>query len=312
VRLATSKLSGGAPARWLVGLALAAVLFPPASRAQIVSVDELISLLKAGVSEEVVLYKVREGPQGLYLTSEDMVRLRQAGASDKFLLEVLKATGETSVSPGDGPAADPTVVTLLVYTEPAGAQVILDGVPVGTTPFVGNQLEPGQHELYVSKRFYRPISRAFKAKLGDRVELNESLMLELPGISVDVKTSGLPDSSRWAVRGRNECPSMPYIPVARDGSDEGRVVLRSQAGGQLLAGRTCLDLYFWMHAPGPGAGGEAPPPDVVFPLEDVELQPTRLTALDLVVERDERSPTGLSCRISNGPGRLTRSWGDAL
>jgi PEGA domain-containing protein len=296
--------------RLALALGLVALLSPIRAQAQALTVEEMISLIKARVSEEVILMKVKEVPGGLDLTSEDMVKLREAGASDKFLMEVLKAAGDTAVSP-DEPVhvtAAPQSATLMVSTEPSGARVMVDGVPVGVTPYVSNQLEPGQHEVYISKRFYRSTSRTLSAKIGDKLELTERLPLELPGVAVALKTKGLPKGNRYAVRGAPSCEGGGFLAVERDeGKEEGRVVLRSH--GERLSGSTCLEVYFWMEAKKAGPGGIAPDPDVVFRIEGVDLDAVKLTELDLLVEHDEESPTGVRCRIVAGPGRVMRDSG---
>jgi hypothetical protein len=297
-------------ARLAGALVLAALLVPAPAKAQALTVEEMISLLKARVSEDVILMKVREVPGVADLSSEDMVKLREAGASDRFLMEVLKAAGDTAVSPSEPVqiTAAPQSATLMVSTSPSGARVLVDGEPVGVTPYVSNQLEPGPHEVYISRRYYRSMSKMITARIGDRLEIKERLQLELPGVAVALNTRSLPKGNRWTVRGAPSCEGGGFIPVQREeGKERGRIVLRSH--GERLSGTTCLEVYFWMQARNPEPGGIAPDPDVTFRVEGVDLDAINMTELDLVVERDEESPTGVRCQILRGPGRLVRYSG---
>ena len=296
-------------ARVAMLLGLSGLLLLGPSRAHALTVDEMLSLLKGGVSEDVILMKLKEVPGGIDLSSEEMVQLREAGASDKFLMEVLKAAGDTAVTPDE--RADivpaPESATLMVFTEPTGARVVLDGVPVGVTPYVGNQLEPGQHELYMSKRYYRSVSKVINARVGDKLELKETLPMEMPGMAIALRTKGLPKGNRWTVRGTDECGQGSLFVERENGLDAGRVVLRSRGGR--LSGTACVDLYFWMQAQGAAPDGTAPVPDLVFRIEGVDLDAIHMTELDVLVARDDDSPTGVRCVIVRGPGRVIRNTG---
>ena len=233
-------------ARLALALALAALLVPARARAQALTVDEMISLLKAHVSEDVILLKVKEVPGGPDLSSEDMVKLRQAGASDKFLMAVLKAGGSASVSP-DEPVqitAAPQSATLMVSTTPAGARVMIDGVPSGVTPYVSNQLEPGPHEVYVSKRFYRSTSKMVSARIGDKLEVKQRLQLEAPAVAVALRTK----ACRKATDGR--CTARPVVTAGASLRSTARTVWRTDASCCAATARGCPARPAWSFTSG--------------------------------------------------------------
>jgi hypothetical protein len=60
---------------------------------------------------------------------------------------------------------DAVLATISVTTVPSGARVLLDGKPIGTTPFDG-EISPGQHALTVEADGYIAETSRFEARLG--------------------------------------------------------------------------------------------------------------------------------------------------
>ncbi len=299
--------------RWILPLLFLTALHGGVASAQLLDAEEIIALLKAGVSEEVILYKINESGDWLELTPKEILNLREAGASDKFILEALKSTDKSpeGESPVEERTAGGTGVTLVVHTSPPGANLIIDGVPVeGKTPFIGNRIGEGRHEIYISKKYYRPLTKRITAKVGDKIRIDEALVLERLGVSVGLLMEDLPAGSQWAVRGLDRCAG-GGVPVRRDDAEDGRIVLRSAAGKEFPQQSTCVEIYFWTGAVRSLDGTRAPRPDAVFRVEGLQLDPKRLVSLDLLVAREKMSPTGLRGRIVKGSGTLSDSLGGA-
>ncbi len=73
-------------------------------------------------------------------------------------------------------AAPPRVqATLTVLSTPFGAAVTLDGTPVGQTPLTNLRLNPGRHQLELTKAGYKPWSRALEVKAGEPVKVDAPL-----------------------------------------------------------------------------------------------------------------------------------------
>ena len=68
----------------------------------------------------------------------------------------------------------PTIGTLRVYSSPSGAQVELDGVPVGSTPW-SNDATPGVRTVRVSRSGYQTETRQVTVNAGQTATLNVTL-----------------------------------------------------------------------------------------------------------------------------------------
>jgi serine/threonine-protein kinase len=56
--------------------------------------------------------------------------------------------------------------TLIVRTDPAGAEVAIDGDRVGQSPWTGSDLEPGDHVLWVRKDGHREVEKTIAIRAG--------------------------------------------------------------------------------------------------------------------------------------------------
>jgi hypothetical protein len=70
------------------------------------TVDRVISMLQAGISEDVIVEKIRKSGQTLDLSSDDMVRLKNAKASDTLMKAMLDS--DPGATPPSAPAAAAT------------------------------------------------------------------------------------------------------------------------------------------------------------------------------------------------------------
>jgi len=99
------------------------------------------------------------------------------------------ATMQSSVPSGDWafdtlsfdvvPAA-PTTGSLQVVTFPSGADVRLDGAPIGTAPLTRTGVSPGSHTVQVSKTGYQPETRPVTIVAGQTTTLQITLLVEPP------------------------------------------------------------------------------------------------------------------------------------
>ena len=152
----------------LLALVLAAVpvtLLPAAPPADPLTLNEVVSLLEAGVGETVILKQMKAGRTRLIMTVDALLKLKAAGASDAFMEAILDTAepAETEASPG--PSVERAASTyepapegapnFRIYTmaDPNGAEVIhitnLDenGVRIGgelKDPSRPNVLAPSQ------------------------------------------------------------------------------------------------------------------------------------------------------------------------
>ena len=110
-----------------------------------VSKEDLKKLAAAGISDEVILSYVRANGPVVKLSAEDVVELKQAGASEKLL----------SVALGNAPAAAPAYqpsydqpLPKQTYTQPSTADVV-DSSPYYYQPSVS-------YAAYVAAPYYYP------------------------------------------------------------------------------------------------------------------------------------------------------------
>ena len=106
--------------RWLV-LVLALGLFTP-SRADAVTLDEVVALSKSGMSEQVILALI-ERDQTLYtMTPAQLMKLQREGLSDTILLALIK-----SGRPNEAPVPASPAPSALPAAEPPSPQVVVVG-----------------------------------------------------------------------------------------------------------------------------------------------------------------------------------------
>jgi len=128
--------------RWLL-LALALGLFTP-SRADAVTLDEVVALSKSGMSEQVILALI-ERDQTLYtMTPAQLMKLQREGLSDTILLALIK-----SGRPNEAPVPASPAPSALPAAEPRSPEVVV----VGRSP----ELPNAQGADVTTSRDYPPV-----------------------------------------------------------------------------------------------------------------------------------------------------------
>jgi hypothetical protein len=100
------------------------------------------------------------------------------------------AENETEVA---GVPVDTTVGALIIRTEPSGAAVIIDGMPVGSTPVKVEELAAGKHRLQISAEGYFVKAATVLVRGGTEQEV--ALQLVQPG-----RLTVLADTDKAVVR----------------------------------------------------------------------------------------------------------------
>jgi hypothetical protein len=136
---AAKAYQAGAPSGVAGGAGAAGTAGPPsagtASSAGL-TVDGVISLLGAGISDDLIIAKIQKSGQAFDLSTDDMVRLKKAGASDAVMKAMMSATparATVSAVPVAGPNA----------TLAPSADVAPN--PVAENPNMGKLKERGIH-----------------------------------------------------------------------------------------------------------------------------------------------------------------------
>ena len=129
--------------RWLL-LVLVLGVFTP-SRADAVTLDEVVALSKSGISERVILALI-ERDQTLYaMTPAQLMKLQREGLSDTILLALLK-----SGRPNEAPVPASSAPSALPAAEPRSPEVVV----VGRSPEPAN----AQGTDVTMSRDYPPVS----------------------------------------------------------------------------------------------------------------------------------------------------------
>ena len=68
---------------------------------------------------------------------------------------------------------DPDFGYITVVSDPAGAELYVDGKKVGTTPYMFERISRGQHRVEVKKEKYNPYVNVVNVKIGEKIQLND-------------------------------------------------------------------------------------------------------------------------------------------
>ena len=82
---------------------------------------------------------------------------------------------DATLSPARQAPPPPIGATMKVMTSPAGAQVELDGQPVGVTRLTLTGLKPGTHKIKISKAGFRSVTREFTVVTLETITLDLTL-----------------------------------------------------------------------------------------------------------------------------------------
>jgi len=113
-----------------------------AARPQGLTLDGVVSMVQAGLSEDVIIARIRKEDKPFDLSPEDMIKLKKAGASDGILKVMLDPKAEpkvptpppqpVSAAPAQVVVANPVVPGMIAPSNPSGATVAPGAaVPVG-------------------------------------------------------------------------------------------------------------------------------------------------------------------------------------
>ncbi len=126
------------------------------------AIDSVLAMAQAGLSEDLIIAKLRRDARAFDLSSDDMIRLKKANLSDAVLKVMLDSKADIKTSQSAAPPSAP--VSILVQT-PAVAGIVPVN-PSGATPNPGSSVtgDPNdpmtQHEsgiyLYTKDRDGKP------------------------------------------------------------------------------------------------------------------------------------------------------------
>jgi PEGA domain len=162
------------PGLVLCGALLYSRAMPQKSRGPL-SKDEIIDLLKSGVTPARVAGLVREFGVSFQLSPAIENELKSTGATDE-LFQALRDSAPKTPAPVSTPAvAGP----LLIKSTPAGAQVFLDGKPVGRTNAEGQlellQRPLGEHKIRLTLSGYEDYEQTTGLLAGQLTSITATL-----------------------------------------------------------------------------------------------------------------------------------------
>jgi PEGA domain len=167
---------GGAlvPGLVLCGALLYSRAMPQKSRGPL-SKDEIIDLLKSGVTPARAAGLVREFGVSFQLSPGIENELKSAGATDELFRALRDSPPKTPAPVSRAPVAGP----LLIKSTPAGGQVFLDGKPVGTTNAEGQlelpQLPLGEHTVRLTLAGYEDYAQTINLLAGQTTSISPTL-----------------------------------------------------------------------------------------------------------------------------------------
>lgn len=97
---------------------------------------------------------------------------------------------------------DPNFGYITVVSDPAGAELYVDGKKVGTTPYMFEHISRGQHRVEVKKEKYNPYVNVVNVKIGETIQLNDVKLtaVRVPMGSLDLSSN--PTGAVITINGR--------------------------------------------------------------------------------------------------------------
>jgi hypothetical protein len=138
----------------------------PTKPANELTVEQVIQLVQAGLSEDLIIARIKKNNKAFDLSTEQLLQLKKAGASDNIIRVLIDPQAQVVSTPTTPPTSAPTAESpkpVPVAAEQSGRELVLrDGTEV---------------KLKLTK----PISSA-DARVGDRVELEASEDVVVDGV----------------------------------------------------------------------------------------------------------------------------------
>lgn len=91
---------------------------------------------------------------------------------------------------------DPNFGYITVVSDPAGAELYVDGKKVGTTPYMFEHIGRGQHRIEVKKEKYTPYVNVVNVKIGETIQFND---VKLEAVRVPVGSLEMTSNPTGAV-----------------------------------------------------------------------------------------------------------------
>ena len=199
---AAKAYQAGVPSGVANGAGIAATPSTGASSAAGLTVDGVISLVSAGISDDLILAKIQKSGQAFDLSAEDMVRLKKAGASDAVMKAMMSAT----------PAPVAVSVTPIAGSNAAAAPPVdVAPNPVAENPNMGKLKKEGfmgtiGHGVSNAVNGKSVIDRLSMRNILPQWDPNKKLNEQYPHIAITVLSApmGWMDDYRLVVRKNNK------------------------------------------------------------------------------------------------------------
>jgi hypothetical protein len=147
-------------------------------------------------------HRIRVTKEG-YVSYEEQVTVTE-GERKKVLASLRKMTG-----------------ILSIRTEPPGANVFIDGKPVGTSPCESGDLPPGSYQVRIEKRGYAPWEGSLSVIAGKRIEV--PFPIELKAVVGSLEILSEPSGSKVFLDGEEMGQTPLSLPAVRMGQHRVRV-----------------------------------------------------------------------------------------
>lgn len=130
-----SGAAGGAAPATTAAPSAAASAAPSPTTSSALTIDGVISLVSAGISDDLIIAKIQKSGQAFDLSTDDMVRLKKANTSDVVMKALMNATA--------APAAAPTPAIAVPNRPAPPATVAVAPNPVAENPNMGKLPKEG-------------------------------------------------------------------------------------------------------------------------------------------------------------------------
>lgn len=95
---------------------------PAAATASELTVEQIIRLVQAGLSEDLIIAKIKKNNKAFDLSTEQILQLKKVGASDNIIRVLMDPQAQLVTVPAASPAVTPTEVLTPTPTAPANVE----------------------------------------------------------------------------------------------------------------------------------------------------------------------------------------------